>query len=177
MLNFSHPLWKVLLPLVTIVLVSFIARRKLHYSWQKDLLLVLPPPKILLFWILVFGTYMLSTDYFWHWRGDWNFQTWQQQSLFTSITRVFAVVIAGPLAEEMLFRGLLLIRLNRTGLNRGISLVLITSVWAGIHMEYSWEIIILIFGNGLLLGLSLYSSRSLLVPMILHMIWNGYAVW
>ncbi|PSR54068.1 hypothetical protein AHMF7605_11320 [Adhaeribacter arboris] len=177
MLYFSHPLWKVLIPLLTIALVSFISQKKLHYSWQGDFLFVPPPYKMLLFWILVFGSYMLGTDYFWHWRGDWDFSAWQQQPVFTSIARVFAVVMAGPVAEEMLFRGLLLTRLKRTGLNPWMSLLLVTSAWAGIHVEYSWGIIFLIFGNGLLLGLSLYSSRSLLVPILLHIIWNGYAVW
>jgi len=177
MLNISHPLMKVLLPLLTIALVSFITTKKLHYSWQRDLLLVKPAFKTLLLWILLFVGFMLGSDYVWHWRGPWNFQVWQEQTILTSIARVFAVGIAGPTAEEMLFRGLLLTRLNRTGLNRWISLLIVTSCWAAIHVDYSLWIILLLFGNGLLLGLSLYSSRSLVVPIILHIIWNLYAVW
>lgn len=177
MLNLSNPLVKLLLPVLGIVAIYFIATKKLKYSLKQDLLFVTPKFRSLLFWIFLYLIYMLGTDMILNWRGPWNFQPWKEQTLFASIARVLAVGILGPIAEEMIFRGLLLTKLNQLKLNKWISLLIVTALWTVIHVDYSIEILVLIFFNGILLGLSLYLSRSLIIPIILHIMWNLYSVW
>ncbi|MFT3910892.1 MAG: CPBP family intramembrane metalloprotease [Ferruginibacter sp.] len=175
--DISNPFFKLLLPVLLIAVVYFIATKRLKYSLQDDLLIVTPKFNNLLSWIIVYLIFMLGTDMIFHWRGAWNLQPWKEQPVLTSIEKVLAVGILGPVAEEMIFRGILLARLNRLNLNRYISLLIITIVWTLIHIDYTIGIKVLIFFNGILLGLSLYNSRSLVVPVILHIIWNLYSVW
>ena len=177
MLHLSNPFIKLLLPAIGIIAVYLIVTKRLRYSLKDDLLLVAPDLGILFLWIAVYLAYMLGTDLWMNWRGDWNFQPWKEQSLLVSAARILAVGIFGPILEELIFRGLILKKLTTLKLGKWLSLFIVSALWAAIHVDYSAAVITLLFFDGILLGLSLYHSRSLVVPMILHMIWNLYAVW
>jgi len=177
MFEIPNPVFKLLLPVIGISAVYFITTRKLKYSFKKDLLLVTPSARNLIAWGLIWVTWMIITNMILNWRGPWNFQPWKEQSLIVSVTRFLAVVILGPLAEELVFRGVMLARLNKFKLNKWISLTIVSILWAIIHIDYSFGIITLLFFNGILLGFSLYSYRSLVIPIVLHITWNLYALW
>jgi membrane protease YdiL (CAAX protease family) len=46
-----------------------------------------------------------------------------------------------------------------------------------LHLEYSWQVDTFIMIDGLMLGAAMLSTRSIFVPMILHILWNLYAAW
>ena len=177
MLSLSDPEVKLLVSILAIAFVYFKATKISKYSLSGDLLLVTPKIQSLLFWVFIYLIYMLGSDFLFNWRGVWNFQPWKDQCLFISLERVLAVCIFGPIAEELIFRGILLTKLNRLKINKWVCLFIVTALWTVIHVNYSFWILILIFFNGLLLGLSRYYSGSLIIPIILHIIWNLYSVW
>lgn len=83
-----------------------------------------------------------------------------------------AVSVAAPFFEEFLFRGFLLEGLSRSRLGI-IGATLITSAsWAVIHMQYGWFEIISIFFIGILLCVAKFKTKSLYVPIAMHMLMN-----
>jgi hypothetical protein len=85
------------------------------------------------------------------------------------------VSIAAPVGEEVMFRGFLYKTIElRFG---AIAAILVTALgWAALHIQYGLISIASIFAIGLFLGTARYYSRSLILTMILHGIWNGMAL-
>jgi len=46
-----------------------------------------------------------------------------------------------------------------------------------IHTSYSAGVIAVIFVEGLLLGAAHWRTGSVLAPILMHIVWNLYAVW
>jgi len=79
-----------------------------------------------------------------------------------------AVIIFAPLGEEFFFRGFLFVGLWRSRLG-SIGAVLVTStLWAAIHVQYDFFHVACIFVLGILLGIARIRSGSLYVPMAMH---------
>lgn len=87
----------------------------------------------------------------------------------------FAIVLAGPIFEEVLFRGFMFrgIQASRLG-NRGA--ILITSaLWAITHVQYDAYLIATIFALGILLGAARARTGSLYLTIAMHMATNVIA--
>jgi hypothetical protein len=97
-------------------------------------------------------------------------------SLFAAVLTVLAVGVLGPAAEELIFRGTafhwLLPRIGAAA-----TIVLTAIVWAVLHVQYQPGIIALIIIDGVLLGLARYRTGSVVAPLLMHILWNLYAVW
>jgi len=120
---------------------------------------------------------MLGTNAVMNWRGPWNFEPWRQQRLVVSGLRVLAVGILGPIAEELIFRGFLYARLNRTKLAGWMTIVVLAVAWALLHASYSSAVIGVLIVDGILLGVARQRSGSVVVPILMHVTWNLYAIW
>ncbi len=85
---------------------------------------------------------------------------------------IIALIIAAPLFEEILFRGILFHELsNKVGV---ILAAMINSlVWTLIHFQYDWFYALMVFIVGMGLSLAYHQSKSLLLPIIFHAIWNS----
>lgn len=120
--------------------------------------------------------WMLLSDAVLHWRGPWDFRPWQQAPLTASVLRVVAVCMLGPAAEELLFRGLLFRRLcDHLPVAAVIAVTAVS--WALLHWSYSWPVIGVIVVDGLLLGLARWRTGSIAPPIIMHALYNFYAIW
>lgn len=95
---------------------------------------------------------------------------------------VLAAVVLAPLAEEIMFRGVLLRSLERKG--RGFALVVSSLVFAAVHvlgldLDMLWQsaVVVLppIFGLGLLLGWLTQRTGRLGPAIFLHSGWNMLA--
>jgi membrane protease YdiL (CAAX protease family) len=87
----------------------------------------------------------------------------------------FALVIAAPIAEEIVFRGFLFrgwVRSERAALP---GIVLISLLFAVIHMQYDWFGILQVFFIGLLLGFTRWRSGSTLLTILMHVLANLWA--
>jgi len=88
----------------------------------------------------------------------------------------FALVIAAPVAEEIVFRGFLFrgwVRSERAALP---GIVLISLLFAAMHMQqYDWFGVLQVFCIGLLLGFTRWRSGSTLLTILMHMLANLWA--
>lgn len=83
-----------------------------------------------------------------------------------------ALIVAGPIFEEVLFRGFLQGGLERSGFHAGWTLLLPALIWAGIHLQYDIYDMTWVFLFGILLGLARWHTDSLYMPVLMHMLVN-----
>ena len=86
-----------------------------------------------------------------------------------------SVVVAVPLAEEMVFRGFLY-RIARGHVGRWTAAALVAAVWAALHTQYDWLDAGRLFAFGLLFGAARIRTGSVLVPWAMHAYMNLGAV-
>jgi hypothetical protein len=88
----------------------------------------------------------------------------------------FAIVVAGPVFEEVFFRGFLFEGLRESKLG-SVGAVVATSVaWAAIHLQYEIFEITLILFLGLLLGTAKIKTRSIYTTVAMHGLVNLIAM-
>ncbi len=83
-----------------------------------------------------------------------------------------AVAVAAPFFEEFLFRGFLLEGLRHTRMGVVGAILLTSASWAIIHMQYGWFEIITIFFIGIIFAIAQLKTKSLYVPIAMHMFMN-----
>lgn len=91
------------------------------------------------------------------------------EDLFLSF---FLIVIIGPIVEELAFRGFSL-SFKFDGKRSTFVIILMSIVFATIHFDFSR--IIAIFTMGLGLGLIYNLTQSLIYPIIIHILNNGFS--
>lgn len=90
----------------------------------------------------------------------------------TPLLLIFAIVVAAPVFEEVLFRGLLFAGWSRSRLGATGTILLTTVLWTGIHLQYGAYELGQVFAIGILLGFARYRTGSLLVPIAMHVALN-----
>jgi hypothetical protein len=83
-----------------------------------------------------------------------------------------AFVVAGPVAEELVFRGFAFTGLQSSRLGNTGTIVLTAAVWACLHFQYGPFGIAQIFALGLLLGQARLDTGTILVPTVMHALMN-----
>lgn len=83
-----------------------------------------------------------------------------------------ALVIAAPLAEELVFRGFMFRGLAASRIGPWSAIVLSSAIWAVMHIQYSAFFLLHIFVIGLLFGWLRWKSGSTTLTLILHGIVN-----
>lgn len=79
-----------------------------------------------------------------------------------------AAVVAAPLFEETMFRGLLFRGFQQSFLGNGGTIVLTALLWAAMHIQYNLYGMGFIAATGILFGIARARTGSLMVPMALH---------
>jgi len=85
---------------------------------------------------------------------------------------VFAAIIVAPAGEEIMFRGFLFRGWARSDRSAWPAIVVISVLWAAMHVQYDWTGILQIFVAGLLLGWMRWRSGSTLLTFVLHALFN-----
>ncbi len=83
-----------------------------------------------------------------------------------------AIVVVGPIGEELLFRGFMFRGFVHAPRDAIPSIVLISLIWSLSHIQYDLLDITEIFVLGLLLGLVRWSTGSTTLTTLLHMVYN-----
>jgi membrane protease YdiL (CAAX protease family) len=83
-----------------------------------------------------------------------------------------AAILVAPAGEEILFRGFLFRGFVRSPAMAWPAIVVISILWAALHVQYDWAGILQIFIIGLFLGWMRWRSDSLLLTFVLHALFN-----
>jgi CAAX protease family protein len=115
--------------------------------------------------LLYFGGYQLVTPF-------------QTQSYTTAAAEGWlaalwlGAVIFAPAGEETVFRGFLFRGWARSERTAWPAIVVISILWAALHVQYDWTGILQIFVIGLFLGWMRWRSGSTLLTFLLHALFN-----
>jgi len=131
-------------------------------------------PSLLL--LALYLAWMLGTDAAIHWRGPWDFGPWLAAPLLASVLRVAAVGFLGPIAEELIFRGWFLGALQKR-VGPALAILVTAAGWAALHYEYGLAVLGIILVDGLLLGIARWRTGSVYPPILMHVLYNLYAIW
>ena len=101
-------------------------------------------------------------------------QLWQTSG--SVVLLLFVVVIAGPIAEEMFFRGFLYRGLAGTRLGPALPILVTSLLWTAIHIQYELPELTYIFVAGLLIGWSRHASGSIRPAILMHVTMNAIAM-
>lgn len=88
---------------------------------------------------------------------------------------VLLIVIAAPVSEELIFRGFIYGGLAPSAVGPIGAVVLTSAIWAVVHVQYSWPVMLQIFIYGLVFGVARWRMGSLWPPMVAHGLINLYA--
>ena len=83
-----------------------------------------------------------------------------------------AAILVAPAVEELIFRGFLFRGWARSSRSTWPAIVVISLLWAALHVQYDWTGILQIFVIGLFLGAVRWRSGSTLLTFGLHALFN-----
>jgi uncharacterized protein len=84
-------------------------------------------------------------------------------------------VIVAPVAEEIMFRGFLFRGWARSESSAIPAIVVISLLFAAIHVQYDWFGMLQVFFIGLLLAIARWQSGSTLLTILMHVLANLWA--
>ena len=85
---------------------------------------------------------------------------------------LLAIVVVGPVGEEILFRGFLFRGWVTSDQYGVFAVIVISQLWAALHVQYDWVGVAQVFLTGLVLGWTRWRSGSTLLTILLHLLVN-----
>lgn len=174
--SLASTLLKVLLPAVGIAALLFAAKRN-RMSLTEDIgfrkPVWIPAAAFLVLWLVLIAVEEWATAAM----GSVENKVWPDYPALIVVLRILAIGVVGPIAEELAFRGLLMAWLGRTRLGVYGAIAVSAAVWSVVHIQYAPLLLTIIFIDGLALGLARHYSRSLYVPIAMHVIGNLFSIW
>ena len=86
-----------------------------------------------------------------------------------------ALVVAGPVSEEVFFRGFLFYGILNTNLGPIGAVVLSSLIWASLHIQYDLYGMATVLVLGLLFGYARLRTNSVYIPIAMHALMNVIA--
>ena len=83
-----------------------------------------------------------------------------------------AAILVAPAGEEIMFRGFIFRGWARSDRSLWPAIVVISLLWAALHIQYDWTGVLQIFVIGLFLGWMRWRSGSTLLTFFLHALFN-----
>jgi membrane protease YdiL (CAAX protease family) len=84
----------------------------------------------------------------------------------------FGFIIMTPFYEEIFFRGFVFKGFEHSKLGPVGAVIIISLVWSALHIQFDYFGLIDVFVGGLLLGCARWRSKSLYVPIFMHVLQN-----
>ena len=166
---------KVALPAVAIGLLLLACKRR-QFSLVEDI--GIRPPRFfvaaafLILWVCLIAVEEYASSSI---PGS-QAKSWPEYPGYIVALRILAIGLLGPIAEELGFRGLLMAWIRRTRLGIVGAIVITAALWSAMHLQYSPALLMLIFLDGIVLGLARHYSRSLLLPIVMHIGGNLFSI-
>jgi hypothetical protein len=168
-------LLKVGIPLLCILLPVVVARLR-GISFRELGGFYKPPARLFVLFIGLWIVWMIVTELLLHWLQMGDPKPWPPYPMLIVALRILAIGILGPIAEELLFRGMLYSRLSPR-IGAAATIILLAVVWSVIHIRYEWSTIALICVDGLIFGYARHRTGSVYTPMAMHMLGNLYSIY
>lgn len=137
-----------------------------------------PPRRELIRWLLFTAIFVAASDTLSMITGNPVVPDFAKQTYLSADSKLLlwvALVLAGPVFEETLFRGFMISGLVRSWFGMSGAAALTALAWAAIHLQYDWCGIATIFAFGLLLAAARIKTDSLVTPLLLHAAANLFA--
>jgi len=158
--------------------VIWFAVRRLRWPFAEYLALVWPPRRDLVIGLICIAVMLPLADLSSYLSGQpivpdfvrTLYLTARQSSTLWLLA--IALVIAAPLAEELVFRGFMFRGLAASQAGIGGAILIPSAIWAIMHIQYSAFYIFHIFVIGLLLGWLRWRSGSTTLTLVLHAVIN-----
>jgi uncharacterized protein len=158
--------------------ILVLAIRLARASQVDYLALIVPQTPDLRLGIVCLVALIALSDAFLYFSGQPLVTPFQLQSYTTAAAEgwlapfLIAAVIVAPASEEVIFRGFLFRGWARSDRAVWPVIVVISVLWAALHVQYDWTGILQIFVIGLFLGWMRWRSGSLLLTILLHALFN-----
>ncbi len=164
-----------LLPLVTIAGLLTVQRVR---KFPPDLLGFRWPSSVSYAgWLAVWLVWMAISEWVGVRLGVVAPKAWHY-SIGMTILRVAMIGVAGPIAEELAYRGAMLYALRvRLGLSAALGIVVTSIVWAASHFDYNLPTLGMIFIDGLILGAARVQSKSTATSGTMHVMGNLLSIY
>lgn len=176
----SSALLKTIPFLIAIVAIRFAITRS---KFSKSDLYLSAPKSIqhFLIWWALFFLFILTTEFILFRIGLLEVSPWNH-NLPSSIIRILGIVVLAPIAEELLFRGILLFKLEQWKIKRFTSILIQAGAFVGLH-SFSYENtlssnigIAQTFADAIIYALAKYNSKSIYTPIAMHATGNLIAI-
>jgi len=142
----------------------------------KDFGFAWPKMTVLGLWLGLWIVWMVLTEMAIPVLGLEQAKPWANFSPLIIVLRIVAIGVLGPMSEELLVRGVLFTAISkRVGSLGAIGICAV--VWAMAHYRYGWGTVVLIALDGVFLGAARFHSRSIVPPIIMHMIGNLFSIY
>jgi uncharacterized protein len=162
---------------ITIAIIA-VAIRLARASQVDYLALLVPQTRDLRLGIICLVGLIALSDAALYFSGQALVTPFQLQSYTTAAAEgwlaplLFAAVIVAPASEEVIFRGFLFRGWARSDRASWPAIVVISILWAALHVQYDWTGLLQIFVIGIFLGWMRWRSGSLLLTILLHALFN-----
>ena len=161
-----------------IIAVLAIAARIVQSSLSEYFALHWPSGRDLSFGIIGLVVLIAASDALLYLTGRDLVTSFQLQSYTTAaaagwlLPMLAAAILVAPAGEEAMFRGFLFRGWVRSSRSAWPAIVVISVLWAMLHIQYDWAGVLQIFVVGLFLGWMRWRSGSLTLTFLLHALFN-----
>lgn len=166
-----------ILPFLIIIIALTIRIKKGKLS-KDDLGIRLPETSLKAFiWCFSFLLFCILTEFILFEVGLLEFKNYAFD-IKTSLLNIIGIVLIAPLAEELLYRGLFLTKLIKLKINKHLAIFIIAILFVIVHsfvFENSMASkigVIQVFVDATLFGYARLSTKSILTPIVMHIIGN-----
>lgn len=167
---------KALLPGIAIAIMLLVAKRR-KLSLSDDLGLRAPDLKIAVVFLLVWLCLIALEEFITAGMPGTEIKAWPSYPPLILVLRILAIGFLGPIAEELAFRGFLMRLLSRTPVGVAGAILVTAAVWSIIHLQYAPVLLAIIFVDGMVLGAARHFTKSLYVPIAMHVTGNLFSIY
>ena len=165
---------------IVIAIIFFLIKRKKINSVELDLRKPISVNSYLL-WIFAFLGLIIIEELLLNNFNLLEVSHWNH-TFFPSIILIVGAVIIAPIAEELMFRGLILNVLRKKKINLHVSIVIQTIIFVALH-NFTYQNtmssnigIVQSFADGMLFAYARIYTKSLLTPITMHIFGNAIAI-
>jgi len=167
----ASTLLKLAIPVGFGALALFLSAKR-GMSLRDDIGFCRPRALAIVGWIGFWLVWIVASEWIINNFGLEQAKPWPNYPFLILAIRVVAIGLAGPLAEELVMRGVIFFRLRKTSLGPYGAILVTAIFWAAMHYSYGIETLALVALDGVILGLARYKSGSLWIPIAMHVIGN-----